>query len=170
LRYGCWTGGPGNQWIDGATDINHVAAARENGVVTILVAYHILEKVGNLFAELWKGGSKRAKQAFVLLCGCVAGCRPKMKPKPKPRTGEKKARTICCDKKYRFPEVGYGDARELGPETRQPLNHKISIDLINCTGRNTSAPAVLRLRYVDEIRPKRTGAPLPAHSCIHRLV
>jgi len=99
---------------DGADWFDTHVRKKFNDVVTILDAYHVLEKVGNLFVDLWKSGSKRAKQAYARMCEWVTGRRPRMKPKPKMRKGKKKSRARCYNKKRRFPEVDCGAPRELG--------------------------------------------------------
>lgn len=98
----------GAEWFD-----THVRS-KFTDIVAILDAYHVLEKAGKLFAELWGTGSKRAKGAYAKLCEWVAGRRPGKTRKPKPRKGKKKARTRCYDKKRKFPDVDCIATQALG--------------------------------------------------------
>ena len=88
----------GMEWFD-----EHVLSKFPD-VVAVVDAYHVLEKVGELFAELWGSGSRRAKKAYRTFCRWVTGRSLSKPSKPKARKGQKrKRRRPAYQRKRSFP-------------------------------------------------------------------
>ena len=127
----------GMEWFD-----EHVLAKFPN-VEAILDAYHVLEKVGELFADLWGSGSRRAKRAYRKFCRWVTGRTPSKQPDPKPRKQQKEKK---------------GDGKIMEKEKKQKARAKREA----AYDRKRSYPSIKDTDIDDLDLPKHSGGELLA--------
>lgn len=137
----------GAEWFDA-----HVRS-KFPSAIAVLDAYHVLEKVGQLFTELWGSGSKRAKKAYALLCRWVSGRKPPRTQAPKPRKAKRAHKPRPRRKKRRFPRVDHDATHELGLEPHHGggLIAAVVALLGNATGDRVDTVLSYLIKRVDRL-------------------